>query len=135
MTATVYLCGAINNFEDAGRIHDQIRTAAREYADLDFDWIDPLDFEVNLDDPEDVVKTDLAAVERVDALFVYYVPGVESWGTPMEVKHAGEVGTPVVTYQTDETDRSPWLDYWGGHITRDLQDALSALSNVLPDDV
>lgn len=125
---TIYLAGPINNSYDPERWRDDIEGATNTDT---VEYINPLDLEVDLDDPEDVVMTDLKAIKTCDAMIIHHEPGIEHWGTPIEgfVAQETDVDIHVVTWIDDydggKDNLSPWLHYITDEFATTGRDAIN----------
>lgn len=100
----VYLAGPINETDECVRWREDIISATNTDS---VEYVNPLDLEVDLEDPEDIVKTDLRAIRECDAMILHYEPGVETWGTPMEA---------FAAKSSFETTVIVWLDRYDGKV-------------------
>lgn len=48
-----------------------------------------------------LVSVNKYALSKADALLVYYVPGVESWGVPIEMAYAKDHDIPIYLYSEE----------------------------------
>lgn len=125
---TIYLAGPINHASDPHRWRNDIEGATNAN---NVEYINPLDLEVDLDNPEDIVRTDLGELKRCDAMIIHHEPGVEQWGTPMEAFAASEsdldihIITWIDDYDGDKDNLSPWLHYVTDQFATTGRDAIN----------
>jgi hypothetical protein len=99
---------------------------------LGIEAADPMKLELPSHKPQDIVRTDLAAIMTSDAVLVY--AGLASWGTAMELWMAKQVGVPVVAWTgpaMTTMDLSPWLIYVTDTFCLDLASAVATVENLL----
>lgn len=122
---TVYLGGPIRDAADSGATW---RTGVSESEPVE--TIDPLDkYEPGDDqqpDAHEIVDADLSMIDAADALLVRY-DGEETWGTPMEVRHACMAETPVFLAWLADGELSPWAEHHATAARGTLRDAITAL--------
>jgi hypothetical protein len=112
--AKIYLTGAVTDFDDPFKWHDEI-SESEKYSEHEF--INPYtlnDFELGDDGiyehPDRVVEPALDEVADADGMLVYWDDDVFLVGTSMEMKHAYENGVPIVLwYEGWKDNLSPWL--------------------------
>lgn len=110
--ATIYLTGAVSDWDDPFRWHDEMED---EWPDHEF--VNPYtlnDFELGDEEvyerPHEVVEPALDAVEDSDGLLVRWDDDAFLVGTAMEIKHAFDHDVPVVIWYDGWRDNlSPWL--------------------------
>lgn len=112
--ATIYLTGAVSDWDDPFQWHDELEEEWPEH-----EFVNPYtlnDFELGDEDvyerPNEVVRPALQAVESADALLVRWDDDAFLVGTAMEMKHAYEHDVPVAIWYDGWRDNlSPWLLY------------------------
>lgn len=158
---SVYLAGPIQHSDDGG--HGWRNDVIRTYPER-FDWVNPLDeFDGGEDTatilPEaeaeeydatpdeevitdtEVVETDKALVQDVDALLIGFPKKVPAWGTPMEQNEVWESDAfggatptkPVTVWHgfTPWQDLSPWLRYHSTHHSAAMGECVTYLDGEL----
>lgn len=121
----VYLAGGIFKVEDPATWRKEVTKK------LPSCWqaVNPLDLEVNLFNPQDVVMTDLSAIWRCQAVIAKV--DAPSWGTAMEIFFAYQKKIPVIGWNSNLLDAhgaSPWLTLCCRWTTDNLDDAVNLLS-------
>ena len=127
MSASIYLAGPVKEREDSGAPwRDAIKA---EHGD-DYDIIDPLDKYDPTDESQptaaEIVTADLEMIEQADAVLVRYA-GEPTWGTPMEVFHAGHTHIKVALAWTADTSVSPWAQHYTDFVRASTGGAMHAL--------
>lgn len=124
----IYLAGPINHASNPSRWRNDIEGATNTNS---VEYINPLDLEVDLDDPEDIVQTDLKAIQECNAMIIHHEPGIEHWGTPMEAFVASEsdldihIVTWLDSYDASVDELSPWLQYVTDDFVRTGREAIN----------
>lgn len=103
MRRTIYLAGPVEKVDDATTWRENV---IKEYRNVEF--INPMDH--NFDSTEDryeIFFTSLRAVQLSDFVIVNYVPGAETYGTPIEAFWAWLNGVPVLTWSLEDPEDMP----------------------------
>jgi len=127
MSASIYLAGPVKERDDSGAPwRDAIKA---EHGD-DYDIIDPLDKydpdDVQQPSAQQIVEADLEMINDADAVLVRYA-GEPTWGTPMEVFHAGHMEARVAIAWTANTPVSPWAQHYSDFVRASTGGAMHAL--------
>jgi nucleoside 2-deoxyribosyltransferase len=121
----VYLAGAIYGQADPGGWRDTVSHS------LPAPWkaVNPLDLEVDIEKPSEVVDTDLAAILGCKAVIAKV--DEPSWGTGMELFFAKRLGLPVIGWTVGKHNgASPWLIHHTSCLVPTLPAAISFLTRV-----
>lgn len=121
----VYLAGPIYGEDAPGAWRDYTAEMIKISVGEDVEVINPLDLEVNLSDPGDVVHKDLEAISACD--FLLAPCEKPSWGTAMELRHAAEIGVRTIGIKKDWADVSPWVAYHVDDKVATLDEAIEVL--------
>ncbi len=133
----IYLAGPIRDRSDDGRTwRDEV--GEKSWAE----WVNPLDKydpreggrDVETYTDQEIVDTDLAAIDRCDAILVRY-DGERTWGTPMEVLYASQQYIPVAVAWLDDSRVNPWVTAHADYVAPSLARADDWLFAQLRDDV
>lgn len=103
MRRKVYLSGPVEKADDP----ETWRTRMVENFE-NIEFFNPV--EMGLDPWEDryqLVWEQLATIRNCDYLFVNYIPGVETYGTPMEMMWAFINNVPVITWSDVDPEDMP----------------------------
>lgn len=122
----VYLCGAINGCTD-NEAWDWREATKRELAGV-VEFLDPMrrDYRGRENEPgiaAEIVQGDLEDIAAADLILA--AADRPSWGTAMEIFHAGRTGKPVVTVCAGRI--SPWLRHHSTRVVPSLFGAWSVL--------
>jgi nucleoside 2-deoxyribosyltransferase len=121
---SVYLAGRVTGLGDRGGAW---RDEAARLLDP-IPVLDPLRLELPSHRPQDIVRTDVAAIASSAAVLAYV--GRESWGTAMELWVAKQLQVPVFAWVEPGFDGplSPWLVYVCGRgVAPNLRTAIGNL--------
>lgn len=130
--STIYLTGAVSDWEDPFQWHDDLDAAKRwdshnfvnPYTLNDFDLGDDEIYER----PEEVVEPALKAVEDADGMLVHWDDDAFLVGSSMEIKHAFDNDVPIVIWYDGYRDNlSPWLLHTSKGNFTDKEKALKVL--------
>lgn len=101
----VYLAGPISNDPDPLSWRQECRRLfPAEYWKV----CNPLDIEVNIDDPIALTEADLRIISTCQVVLAKV--DNPSWGTAMELFYASQLHIPAVGWLSDmSAERSPWL--------------------------
>lgn len=132
---TVYLAGPIRHAPDDGR---RWRNYLQDHHGDDFDFLDPLDLDDDLDVPDDgpvsldVVPADLDLIDAADAVLAWLPIHKVSRGTACEIWEADRhMDTPVVVWGDADGDQySPFVRDPATAIVRKPDVALQAVEAV-----
>ena len=127
MTKYVYLAGPIGNVSliEASLWREKATRMLRERG---VDVKNPLDWEVSSMTPQELVQSDLDAINQCDVLLAY-CPYVMMMGTPMEMVYARGLGIPVVSFGRY---KSPWKTVWSNVECQDIEEAIDAVMLCMP---
>lgn len=106
----IYLAGAITNHP--GDVREFRRKVANTNPYPEIDVIEPMDYEVEYDDVEKIIETDINLVSNSDGVLMYWSPEVTTYGSIVEIYHASWIeDKPVVIWLYDDktTAPPPWL--------------------------
>lgn len=128
---TCYLAGPIHHDSDPDRWRNElIGSNTKNNVEL----INPLDIEPPGGNatPEEIVKGDLEAIDRSDAILVRWKTGIETAGTPMEMMYAAGRDIPIVVwYEGIPQDLSPWVEYFADEMIDKGSEATTAVQRVV----
>jgi nucleoside 2-deoxyribosyltransferase len=111
----VYLAQSLCGYDDHSHIHESLKRLLRESS---FEVYDPLEFEVNIDDPHHLVKTDLSFVDQANLIVADLTFPSLGGGTFGEIYHAHRAGKPIFLIQPP-ANYGPWMRV---HTTRHYWD-------------
>lgn len=128
----VYLAGPIFDAPESDEIRERIIRHIELETVGEMVVLNPADFETDDMTAHQVVLKDLTHIRMSDALFVYVIPGRETWGTPMEVFFAAkQCDIPVVAWVVEDGPVSKWLISNTVALEHDLDVAVDQLEQVL----
>jgi len=99
----VYLSGPIQNAECPNQWRIEVE---QKYNNIEF--LNPFDLGLDpLEDQYELVWRELDAIRHVDFVLVKYTPGVETYGTPIEMFWAWINSIPVVVWTEEHPEDLP----------------------------
>jgi len=130
--AKIYLTGALSEWDEPFKWHDELDSADRWSS---HEFVNPytlnpfeLGDEEVYESPEKVVEPALKEVEDCDGLLVRWDDSAFLTGTVMEVMEAYRNGVPAVIWYNGYKDNvSPWLQYHARASFGDKEKALQVL--------
>lgn len=132
MGKSIYLTGAVTDFDDPFQWHDSL-SESDEWRKHDF--INPYTlnpFELGdegvYEHPDKVVNPALEEVAQADGMLVHWDDDAFLVGTAMEMKHAFDNGVPIVVwYEGWKDNLSPWILHTTKGQFEDKEKALKVL--------
>lgn len=118
----VYLAQSLCGYDDYSHIHQTLKQLLR---DSGFEAYDPLEFEVDHNDPHHLVRTDLNFLDQASVVVADLTFPSLGGGTFGEIYHAHRTNKPILLIQPPK-NYGPWMKV---HTTRHYWD--EALSHRL----
>lgn len=124
----VYIAGPVQAHPAPENVREVIKAESGS-----IEWVDPLEHEVQAESINEIIDIDIELVESCDAIFLYWPPGIMSWGAASELYHATRIeGKPAVVWQTGPLDPAldkvpEWLSGLSDKIVGDVGEGIECL--------